>query len=114
MNFYCTRVSVIRIEMGFYCTCVSVIRIEMGFYCTCIAVTRIEMGFQGVLTRWGMKGGPASHGVTKAHRRLGSIGGGGDKGGIWKGKKMPGHMGSLWRYHRGVQVCVTLDIQLRS
>jgi len=35
------------------------------------------MGFQGVLTRWGMKGGGASHGVTKAHRRLGSIGGGG-------------------------------------
>lgn len=35
------------------------------------------MGFQGVLTRWGMKGGRASHGVTKSHRRMGSMGGGG-------------------------------------
>ena len=46
---------------------------------TCILfyVVSIEMGFQGVLTRWGMKGGRASHGVTKSHRRMGSMGGGG-------------------------------------
>lgn len=47
--------------------------LTVGVTCGC----RVEMGFQGVCTRWGMKGGPASHGVTKAHRRLGGIGGGG-------------------------------------
>ena len=38
---------------------------------------RIGHGFQGVVKRWGMKGGPASHGTTKAHRRMGAMGGGG-------------------------------------
>ena len=45
--------------------------------CLLFYVVSIEMGFQGVLTRWGMKGGRASHGVTKSHRRMGSMGGGG-------------------------------------
>ncbi|XP_067932605.1 large ribosomal subunit protein uL3-like [Watersipora subatra] len=69
-----------------------------------IQARTVEMGFQGVCTRWGMKGGRASHGVTKAHRRMGSMGGGGDKGGVWRGKKMPGHMGSAWTYHRSLQI----------
>ena len=38
---------------------------------------RIDHGFQGVMKRWGFKGGPASHGSTKFHRRPGGIGGGG-------------------------------------
>lgn len=37
-------------------------------------------GFQGVCFRHGFKGQPASHGVTKTHRRPGNIGGGGEKG----------------------------------
>ena len=45
--------------------------------CLLFYVVSIEMGFQGVCTRWGMKGGRASHGVTKSHRRMGSMGGGG-------------------------------------
>lgn len=37
-------------------------------------------GFEGVCFRHGFKGQPASHGVTKTHRRPGNIGGGGEKG----------------------------------
>jgi large subunit ribosomal protein L3 len=64
----------------------------------------IGHGFQGVVKRWGFKGGPNSHGNTKFHRRPGSVGGGGDKSAIWKGKKMPGHMGMEWSTLRGLKV----------
>ncbi|XP_059060474.1 large ribosomal subunit protein uL3m [Achroia grisella] len=64
----------------------------------------IDRGFQGVMKRWGFKGMPASHGVTKTHRRPGNIGGGGEKGRVWPGTKMPGHMGNSWRILRGVKI----------
>ena len=54
----------------------------------------IGKGFQGVMKRHGMKGMPASHGVTKSHRKMGGTGGGQDPGRIWPGKKMAGHMGN--------------------
>lgn len=56
------------------------------------------------MKRWGFKGMPASHGVTKTHRRPGNIGGGGQKGRVWPGTKMPGHMGNRTRYLRGLKV----------
>ena len=37
----------------------------------------IGHGFQGVVKRWGFKGGPATHGATKFKRRRGATGGGG-------------------------------------
>jgi large subunit ribosomal protein L3 len=49
-------------------------------------------GFQGVMKRWNFAGGPASHG-SMFHRRGGSYGQRTLPGEIWKGKKMPGHMG---------------------
>ncbi|KAK7481729.1 hypothetical protein BaRGS_00027102 [Batillaria attramentaria] len=64
----------------------------------------IDHGFQGVVKRWGMKGMPASHGVTKAHRKMGSTGGGGNKAAIWKGKHMPGHMGNRWQILKGLRI----------
>ncbi|KAI5632584.1 ribosomal protein l3 domain-containing protein [Phthorimaea operculella] len=64
----------------------------------------IDRGFQGVMKRWGFKGMPASHGVTKTHRRPGNIGAGGQKARVWPGTKMPGHMGNAWRTLRGVKV----------
>ncbi|XP_046411611.1 39S ribosomal protein L3, mitochondrial [Neodiprion fabricii] len=64
----------------------------------------IDRGFQGVCKRWGFKGGPASHGVTKTHRRPGNIGGGGEKGRVWPGTKMPGHMGNRMRIHKGAKI----------
>ncbi|KAG7311343.1 hypothetical protein JYU34_002381 [Plutella xylostella] len=64
----------------------------------------IDRGFQGVMKRWDFKGMPASHGVTKTHRRPGNIGAGGEKARVWPGTKMPGHMGNSWRVLRGVKI----------
>jgi large subunit ribosomal protein L3 len=50
-------------------------------------------GFQGVVKRYGIGGGPNTHGNTK-HRRPGSIGPGTDPSRVIKGKKMPGHHGA--------------------
>ncbi|TDG42348.1 hypothetical protein AWZ03_011236 [Drosophila navojoa] len=61
-------------------------------------------GFQGVVKRHGFKGMPASHGVTKTHRRPGNIGGGGEKGRVWPGTKLPGHMGNRWRITKGLRI----------
>nr|CAG4648690.1 EOG090X07HN [Polyphemus pediculus] len=63
-----------------------------------------DYGFQGVVKRWGFKGGPASHGATKFHRRGGTVGTGRDKARVWPGTKMPGHMGSERRYNRGLKI----------
>ncbi|MEA3485615.1 MAG: 50S ribosomal protein L3 [Candidatus Aerophobetes bacterium] len=51
-------------------------------------------GFQGVVKRYGFKGGPASHGAKHWHRRSGSIGASADPSRVIKGKKMPGRMGT--------------------
>lgn len=51
-------------------------------------------GFQGVMKRWGMHGQDRSHGVSLAHRSMGSAGqgqGGGSR--VYPGKKMAGNMG---------------------
>lgn len=64
----------------------------------------IDRGFQGVMKRHGFKGMPASHGVTKTHRRGGNIGGGGEKGRVWPGTKMPGHMGNRYRVAKGLKI----------
>ncbi len=45
------------------------------------------------MKRWNFSGQRQSHGNTKAHRRLGSIGQRTYPGKVWKGKKMPGRMG---------------------
>jgi large subunit ribosomal protein L3 len=51
-------------------------------------------GFQGVMKRYGFGGGRASHGTSVSHRTVGSIGCRSFPGEVWKGKKMPGRMGS--------------------
>ncbi|XP_065185635.1 large ribosomal subunit protein uL3-like [Sycon ciliatum] len=64
--------------------------------------TSIDRGFQGGMKRHGFKGLPASHGVTRAHRAIGAIGH--KKDGLWRGTKMPGHMGGYRRYARCMRV----------
>ena len=49
-------------------------------------------GFQGVIKRWGAHRGPMTHG-SKYHRRVGSMGGSSNPSKVFKGKKLPGHMG---------------------
>ena len=52
-------------------------------------------GFQGVIKRYGFKGGPRSHGQKHSEREPGSLGGGGRDGGrVAKGKRMGGRMGN--------------------
>ncbi|MBV6521079.1 MAG: 50S ribosomal protein L3 [Gemmatimonadaceae bacterium] len=50
-------------------------------------------GFQGVVKRYGIGGGPNTHGNTK-HRKPGSVGAGTDPSRVIKGKRMPGHAGA--------------------
>ena len=50
-------------------------------------------GFQGVVKRHHYAGGPESHG-SMFHRHPGSIGASSFPSRVWKGKTLPGHMGS--------------------
>lgn len=50
-------------------------------------------GFAGVVKRYNFRGKNATHGTPDVARRGGSIGQGTTPGKVWKGKKMPGHMG---------------------
>ena len=60
-------------------------------------------GFQGVVHRFGIGGGPASHGNTR-HRKPGSVGAGTDPSRVIKGKRMPGHMGAARHTELGLTV----------
>lgn len=50
-------------------------------------------GFQGAIKRHGQSRGPMAHG-SKYHRHAGSNGACSDPSKVFKGKRMPGHMGS--------------------
>lgn len=50
-------------------------------------------GFQGVIKRHGQSRGPMGHG-SMYHRRPGSMGSTSTPGRVFKGKKLPGHMGA--------------------
>lgn len=50
-------------------------------------------GYQGAIKRHGQHRGPMTHG-SKFHRHQGSNGAASDPSKVFKGKKMPGHMGS--------------------
>jgi large subunit ribosomal protein L3 len=51
-------------------------------------------GFQGTIRRYGQSGGPETHG-SMYHRRVGSMGSNTTPARVFKGKKLPGHMGSV-------------------
>lgn len=60
--------------------------------CVDVSGTSKGKGFAGAIKRHGQKIGPKSHG-SKYHRGVGSMGPNTDPGRVFKGKKMPGHMG---------------------
>ncbi len=60
-------------------------------------------GFQGVVKRYGHKGGKASHGNTR-YRRPGSLGAGTDPSRVIKGKKLPGQTGSTRHTEIGLSI----------
>lgn len=53
-------------------------------------------GFQGNIKRHGQHRGPSSHG-SNYHRRPGSMGATSTPGRVFKGEKLPGHMGAVNR-----------------
>ena len=50
-------------------------------------------GYAGTIKRWGTHRGPMTHG-SKYHRGPGSLGMASDPSRVYKGKKMPGHLGA--------------------
>lgn len=60
-----------------------------------VTATSKGKGTAGVMKRWGMHGGPRTHGQSDRGRAPGSIGRGTTPGRVVKGKHMPGHMGDV-------------------
>jgi large subunit ribosomal protein L3 len=50
-------------------------------------------GFAGNMKRHNFGGMPASHGTERKHRQSGSVGAGTTPGRVFKGQRMPGHLG---------------------
>jgi large subunit ribosomal protein L3 len=63
-----------------------------GDYVDVVGTTKGK-GFAGVIKRHGFRGGRATHG-SMFHRAPGSIGASADPSRVFKGTKLPGHMGS--------------------
>ena len=59
-----------------------------------VQATSKGKGFQGVIKRHGQHRGPMGHG-SMYHRRPGSMGSTSTPGRVFKGKKLPGHMGRV-------------------
>ncbi|MBI2431342.1 MAG: 50S ribosomal protein L3 [Candidatus Hydrogenedentes bacterium] len=74
-----------------------------------ISGTTKGKGFQGVIKRHKMSGGPAAHG-SMFHRAPGSIGQSADPSKVYKGKRLPGHMGNVRRTSQNVEV-VKVDME---
>ena len=89
-------------------TSLSVDRFQSGMYVDVTARTK-GRGFQGVVKRWDFAGGPKTHGQSDRWRAPGSIGAGTSPGRVFKGKKMPGHMGNRSRTVLN-QLIVEVDI----
>ena len=58
-----------------------------------VTATSKGKGYQGAIKRHGQHRGPMAHG-SKYHRHAGSNGAASDPSRVFKGKNMPGHMGS--------------------
>lgn len=72
---------------------VTVSEFKEGQLVDVIGITKGK-GFQGVVKRFRVGGGPATHG-SMFHRRIGSIGMRQTPGRTWKNQAMPGHMGQV-------------------
>lgn len=66
-------------------------------------------GFQGAIKRYNQSRGPMAHG-SKFHRHAGSNGAATSPGRVFKGKHMPGHMGSVKVTVQNLEV-VRIDTQ---
>ncbi len=60
-------------------------------------------GYQGAIKRHGFGRGPMEHG-SKYHRHAGSLGSSTTPGRVFKGKKLPGHMGNVARTVQNLEI----------
>lgn len=60
-------------------------------------------GFQGAMRRHNFHGSPMSHG-SMMHRRTGAVGACATPSRVWKGQKMPGHMGNVRKTVQNLKV----------
>lgn len=79
-----------------------VTKFEEGQKVDIIGITK-GRGFQGVMKRFNVKGGPASHG-SMFHRRIGSIGLCQWPGHVFKNQRMPGRMGGKQRTVQNLKI----------
>jgi large subunit ribosomal protein L3 len=75
---------------------------EPGDYVDIVGITKGK-GFAGVVKRHGFHGGRATHG-SMFHRAPGSIGASADPSRVFKGTKLPGHMGNVRKTVQNLQV----------
>ena len=75
---------------------------EVGQYVDVVGTSK-GRGFQGVRKRHHFNLGPRTHG-SKNYREPGSTGNNTFPGRVWKGKRMPGHMGNVRRTSRNLRV----------
>jgi large subunit ribosomal protein L3 len=85
---------------------VTVETFKEGQFVDVIGITKGK-GFQGVVRRFRVAGGPATHG-SMFHRRIGSIGMRQTPGRSWKNQAMPGHMGGDRRTVQNLRVVKVL------
>ncbi len=81
---------------------VTVETFKEGQYVDVTGVTKGK-GFQGVVRRYRVAGGPASHG-SMFHRRIGSVGMRQTPGRVFKNQAMPGHMGQVQRTMQNLRI----------
>jgi large subunit ribosomal protein L3 len=72
---------------------ITVKEFQPGQFVDVIATSKGK-GFQGVVRRYKFAGGPATHGHKGWHRRTGAIGERLFPGRVFRGQRMPGHMGN--------------------
>lgn len=99
------RLAEVRCDADPDCKAGDVITVETfseGQMVDVVGVTKGK-GFQGVVKRFRVAGGPASHG-SMFHRRIGSIGMRQTPGRVFKNQKMPGQMGSKRRTVQNLRI----------
>jgi large subunit ribosomal protein L3 len=75
----------------------------VGDFVDAIGVTK-GRGFEGVVARWGFRGGDSTHGAKGWHRRGGAIGCRLFPGHVNRGMKMPGHLGQARRTVQNLEI----------
>ena len=105
------QLSEVKVDQDPECKPGDVITVEVfeeGQVVDVIGVTKGK-GFQGVVKRFRVKGGPASHG-SMFHRRIGSVGMRQTPGRVWKNQKMPGQMGAKRRTVQNLRI-IRIDVE---